>query len=64
MRKGPSLKSIKRIPILIFVLIGVYFLFNILLCYRTIGRKITINASLRYRVEKTISEVDIMETTL
>ncbi|WP_316783556.1 hypothetical protein [Pedobacter frigiditerrae] len=59
MRKGPSLKQIKRIPLLIFALIIAYFFINLLLCYRTVDKHVLINARLKYGVGKTYSKVNI-----
>ncbi|RZK53885.1 MAG: hypothetical protein EOO91_16870 [Pedobacter sp.] len=59
MRKGPSLKQIKRIPLLIFALIFAYFLLNLIMCYSTVNKHIKINARLKYGVGNTYSKIEI-----
>ncbi|WP_316765581.1 hypothetical protein [Pedobacter frigiditerrae] len=59
MRKGPSLKSIKRIPLLIFVLIFAYFLMTLVFCYGNIGRNVRVEAKILYGVTGKNPQVDI-----
>ena len=46
MRNAPSLKKIKRIPLITFILLSFYFLFTLYMCYENIGSSISIEAKL------------------
>ena len=57
MRNAPSLKQIKRIPILVFLLILFYFLLTFFICYQNIGRSVSIEARLKYGGKYAASQV-------
>lgn len=61
MAYAPSLKQIKRIPTIMFVLIFAYFLMALLFCYGNIGRQVRLEATILYGVTGKNPQVDIGE---
>ena len=57
MSNVPSLKKIKKIPILVYFIMFLYFLIAIGNCYQKIGTTVNIDATLKYGGEKTFAKV-------
>ncbi|RZL46589.1 MAG: hypothetical protein EOP00_14560 [Pedobacter sp.] len=48
MRNAPSLKQIKRIPLITLILLSFYFLLTLFMCFENIGGSVSIEAELVY----------------
>jgi hypothetical protein len=61
MRNAPSLKQIKRIPIIIFVMIFAYLLLTLFFCHQDVGNSISFNARLANGIYPTLKKLNIAD---